>query len=305
MALTWDDFKKLDSEAWKEKAAADSKGKYEVDKLNYNVEGDFLVDAFITSESTAPSPLTRIHTKSGLYVDIAGYSEAEMNGQILKHLQSGVDSLIIATDENVELGTLLEGVYPDMIEIILLTNGEKAILEKNVAIYIEKNYPDKRDQITILVHNQFELGSDQKFSERVRAFYAHMQKLEQDETLMLELRLKKDFIAQIAELRALRTIWSQSGRPENNLVIIAVSYIGDTQDINPLIVTNYHLMSAVLGSSDIAAVVYSPDDDQVRLSLNLMHIFREESRLDFVYDPLAGAYLPEALTKQMVNFCTG
>lgn len=305
MALTWDDFKKLDSKAWKEKAAADSKGKYEVDKLNYNVEGDFLVDAFITSESSASSSLTRIHAKSGLYVDIVGYSEADINGHILKHLQSGVDSLIIASDENVELETLLKGVFPDMIEIILLAYGEKSILEKSVATYIEKNYHDKRDQIAISVHNPFVLSSDQKFSERLRSFHSHMQKLDQDETLMIKLSLKNDFIAQIAELRAMRIIWSLSGRSENKLVIIAVSYIGDNQDINPLIVTNYHMMSAVLGSSNIAAVVYSPDDDQVRLSINLMHIFREESRLDFVYDPLAGAYLPEALTKQMVSFCTG
>lgn len=305
MALTWDDFKKFDSETWKEKAAADSKGKYEVDKLNYNVEGDFLVDAFITSQSTAPAPLTRIHTKSGLYLDIAGYSETVINGYILKHLPSGVDSLIIACDDNVELETLLAGVFPDMIEIILLTHGEKSILKKSVASYIEKINPSKRDQIAILVHSQFELSADQKFSDRLSVFNSQMQKLDQDETLLLKLNLKNDFIAQISELRALRTIWSQSGRSENNLVIIAVSYIGDTQDINPLIVTNYQLMSAVLGSSNIAAIVYSLDDEQVRLSLNLMHIFREESRLDFVYDPLAGAYLPEALTEQMVRFCTG
>ena len=301
--LTWSEFLKQDAEAWKTKAAADSKSKYDVAKLHYNVEDDFIVDAFQTETIATSTHVSNTKPKSGLYINGASNPASALNTRILKHLESGVDSLVIHVDAAADLSVLLSGIYPDMVEITLLTEGDKAILKSGVQQYLVSLSPEKLSDMHIAVEKPFRLSAGHKFSERLRAFYGRMCQLDTNETLILITELKQDFIAQIAELRAIRLVWNQSGRSANDLKIISTATGEDNNGVHPMIVANYQLMSAVLGGVNIVAPIMGDDDESVRLMLNMMHIFREESRLDFVHDPLAGAYVPEALTVQMVRYC--
>ncbi len=301
--LTWSEFLKQDADAWKTKAAADSKGKYDVAKLHYNVEDDFIIDAFQTETLATSTHISNNKSKSGLY--IYGYSQptSVLNNRMLKHLESGIDSLVIDVDDSVDLSVLLTGIYPDMVEITLLKDDDRASLQTDVQEYIKTYYPENRDDVHIAVEKPFRLSAGQKHAARLRAFYEQISQLDTNETMVIITEMKQDFLAQLAELRAMRLVWNQSGRAANDLKIIATVTGEDRHDVHPMIVANYQMMSAVLGGVDIVAPMMSEEDESVRLMLNMMHIFREESRLDFVQDPLAGAYIPEALTVQMANYC--
>ena len=301
--LTWNEFAKADTQAWKEKATADSKGKFIVEDLVYNVEDDFIVDAFTTS-SFSHIPITGIHTQSGMYVDTIDKSASALNKSILQHLQSGVDSLILVVHEDADLHTLLAGIYPDALSITLITDMHIHVLENKVKNYIQEVYPDKASQIHIPVQKRLLLSQDLKFSQRLSSYCDFLNHTNVHEKLALDLTLKQDFLAQIAELRAYRILWNRSGRPSEHLRIVSSPHYGTNQDVHPMIVVNYQMMSAILGNSDVAAIPMVSDSEHVRLSLNLMHIFKEECRLGVVQDPVAGAYLPEILTEKMVEFCS-
>ena len=128
--------------------------------------------------------------------------------------------------------------------------------------------------------------------------------IDNSKKLIVTIELKKDFLAQIAELRAFRIIWANHGNAEENLIIIGIVN-GDTlisEEVHPLIVANYQMLSAYLGMSNfICGYDTTQTEELVRLSLNIQHIFSEESRLTSVADPVAGSYIVEALTAQMVN----
>ena len=77
------------------------------------------------------------------------------------------------------------------------------------------------------------------------------------------------------------------------------AYISD--QIHPLIICNYLIMSSYLGMSDFSfGVSYGDDEEAARLCLNIQHIFKEESNLGYVSDPVAGSYIIEKLTEQML-----
>lgn len=301
--LTWSEFNKQNTADWKAKAQADSKGKYDVEQLNYNIENDFIVDAFLTDIENRIDPISGIQSSSGLFADISPDDELASNKRILNQLQNGVDNLILKTRNNVNLSTLLHGIFPEMINIVLLTDEDKSPLEKEVVQYISEVYPDKKTSLCVLVQNPIVLKADQKFSARLTSFGLAMQSALIDCKMTIVVELKTDFIAQIAELRAMRYVWAQSGRSDQDLQIISVVPSVEHPEVNRMIISNYLLMSGYMGTSNIIAPTLQSDDESIRLMINMMHIFREESRLDLVSDPLAGAYLPDAITKQMVQFC--
>ena len=54
--------------------------------------------------------------------------------------------------------------------------------------------------------------------------------------------------------------------------------------------------------SNVAAVKEVTNDvELMRLSLNIQHIFTEESNFGHVIDPMSGSYIIESLAQQMVN----
>ncbi|MCZ2100933.1 MAG: methylmalonyl-CoA mutase family protein [Chitinophagales bacterium] len=301
--LTWDEFIKQDSEAWRMAAASASKGKYDVTQLNYNVENDFIIDAFQTTSTEDWAFELGFISKSGLFVRVPTKEAHLINQRILNSLQIGIDSLVLEVEADVDLSRVLAGIYPDMVDLVILTDGDQSKLKTQIQSYLDVTSTDSSKSIEIPVVTPIRLSGDQKFSERLLVFRDCVNRLHAADALILRVALKQDFLAQIAELRAMRIVWHQSGRLDENLKIIATATGKSSSDVHPMIMANYQLMSAVLGGCNIVGPEMGEDDESVRLMLNMMHIFREESRLNLVRDPLAGAYLPEALTAEMVAFC--
>ena len=315
MSVIFEEFDTQTREEWIAKANLDLKGKKDANDFLYFVEDGLQISAFQTHDSVQTNyAIDGPSTISGVII-----GDTKDDNQIArKLLENGAQALAFDLDASTNFADLFDGIYLDMITTYLVSPKDD-IDQNKLSEYISNNYSDKNIDIIIegnIISKNFKrvittLDHTTNFRDRILKFTNTFRALSDGseyQDAVLKLSLKKDFLAQIAELRAIRIIWSKILEEKNisftPLTIISTLDILDVQndEIHPLIQANYLLMSAYMGMSDIAfGLPYSTDPELARLSLNIQHIFKEESLLDRVMDPTRGSYIIESLTDQMVR----
>lgn len=125
--------------------------------------------------------------------------------------------------------------------------------------------------------------------------------------LVLELGIGRNFLLEIAKLRAARQLFAQQG---NALAIHArsVRWNKSATDVHAnLLRTTAEAMSGVLGGADAVSILPynvlkdAPSADGMRLARNIQHVLRHESHLGAVADAAAGAYFIEWLTQEVAT----
>ena len=120
--------------------------------------------------------------------------------------------------------------------------------------------------------------------------------------------INEQYFQEIAKLRAFRILWQQiMGKSPYIFAEISTSNWQKEDAYNNLIASATALMSSVFGTADSILI---PDynffkqqtDFSQRLARNQHHILREESYLDKVQDPTAGAYFIEQLTTEILKY---
>ncbi|HMU03273.1 MAG TPA: methylmalonyl-CoA mutase family protein [Saprospiraceae bacterium] len=315
MSVSFEEFNTQTREEWIAKANQDLKGKKDANEFIYFVEEGLQISPFQTNDS-APTTYTIEGPKTISGVIIGDTNEA--NQVARKFLENGAQALAFDVISGTNYENLFEGIHLDMITTHLMSSNND--LDQNkLSEYISKSYSDKN--VDIIIDGNHTSGSFKKIVtslDYTTSFRLRIQQITKTfrnladgneyQNTVIKLSLKKDFLAQIAELRAIRVIWSKVLEEKKiiftPLTIISTIDILDelNDDIHPLIQANYLLMSAYMGMSDIAfGLPCSSDSEMARLSLNIQHIFKEESLLDQVVDPTRGSYIIESLTDQMVK----
>lgn len=299
--INWNAFSKMDTDAWMEKANQDSKGKYVAEDFVYNVENDFFISPFTDFQGdNYPDTLFNTRTKSGIF--ITSMDSKTANTTAIHYLGTGVESLLFHVDTETDYSILLKDIFLEYVTIFLLPKADNHICLKHLDAYIEQNLTNNSGNIIFVEDDQKILKAEQSFRYRLTLFVQWIKNIPKGSTFTLFVEPKSDFLAQIAELRALRILWHDHNFPLHDLKIIVTSTPHQSNsDIHPLIIENYKLMSAYLGMSDLVAIRMEDDLEMTRLLLNMTYIFKEESRLNAVLDPVAGSYIIENLTAQMVE----
>ena len=298
--MNWNEFNKISTEEWKAKAEADLKNKNSTINFFYNVEGDYTIDSFIT-ETIDGNNLRFDHIPTSC-IRIREFDAKIANNLTLRYLSQGSSAILFSINEHTNFEILLDGIHLDMIQLVFEIHGDvDQTKNKWMEYFTQCKYQNTNPFFT----NPNEIISYQSyFKSRIQSFRQIAKNTPNSEMVVVTVELKKDFLAQVAELRAFRIIWSSHGHAAENLIIIGIVN-GDTlenEQVHPLIVANYQMLSAYLGMSNfICGYDTTQTEELVRLSLNIQHIFNEESRLTSVADPVAGSYIVEALTAQMVN----
>lgn len=295
--LKWDEFHKVSEEEWKSKIDLDLKGKKNAADFAYDVEGDYFVDPFITS--VAQQELFTNFAPSKSCIKIQSLDTSIANVQAKKYLNYGVSALIFTIDEATDYSVLFNEIYVELIDVFLLVAGNQSIAIANWDKYLQDN-PSAHS--IILLNNQVnKLSADLTFKNRLTSFTSFLSKHKNGQKAIIMLEMKNDFLAQVAELRAMRSIWQNNDLKSEDLLIIstlAEEAIGQSE-VNPLIVANYMMMSAYFGMANFVCGFSDQDEELARLSVNIHHIFREENLITQVQDPTNGSYIIEALTTQM------
>jgi len=118
------------------------------------------------------------------------------------------------------------------------------------------------------------------------------------------------YFVEIARLRALRILWTNSLRAlelEKPSLFVEgrFSQRDMTSDVHHnMIAAGSKALSAICGGVDrliIAPSETEPTSFHRRISRNIHHILRYESKLDTIKDPVKGSYYIESLTQQLVE----
>ncbi len=315
MSVSFEEFGTQTREEWISKANLDLKGKKDANELVYFVEEGLEISSFRTNDSISTNyTIEGPNTISGVIIGETN----EANQVARKFLENGAQALTFDVNASTDYENLFDGIHLDMITTYL-TSTNYDLDQSKLSEYISRSYTDKK--IDMIIDGSHTSGIFKKivtsidhsttFRNRIQQVTNAFRTLadgSESQNAVLKLSLKKDFLAQIAELRAIRAIWSKV-LAEKTLTFTPLTIISNldilndqNDEIHPLIQANYLLMSAYMGMSDIAfGLAYSTDPEMARLALNIQHIFKEESLLDRVVDPTRGSYIIESLTAQMVK----
>jgi hypothetical protein len=293
-------FKKVSQAEWLAKANVDLKGKTQAENLKYEVEGGISISPFLTQKDVHQRPSIKgPQTLAG--IEIIAKTDKIANQKSKEMLNYGAQVLAFRVSGDTDLDQLFDGIFLDMITVILYIDLAENIRSK-VQQYLNSKYQQTQTDVRISDEkNTFYLKEDLSFRQRIIAAGNFMDQKNDDLYMIVE--LKKDFLAQISELRALRTLIHSQNK---KVFIASVTNEDGNTDVHPLIVNNYLLMSAYLGMSDVAfGVPYGEDHELARLSLNIHNVLKEESSFNFVTDPTAGAYIIEKITTELLDISKG
>ncbi len=281
MPVSFSEFEKPSLANWIDKADLDLKGKMLADEMTYQVEPGLQVPVFLDSTPENPSFLT---ARSKVGVEIRNLQ----NDIVLHALELGAQALLLRWKDDTPIAPFFTGV---IIEIIDLTIDDRQCSSQTSSALKYFMASNGYGAVTFLSDGVNELLASDSFQDRIRTIKSRTQ-----DNILLE--LKSDFLAQIAELRAIRII--TKAQPIKILATLD-SQLAASSDRQSLIAVNYAFMAAYLGSAN--AVFGYPDggdESMSRLSLNIQHILQLESGINDVSDPLAGSYIVEKLTQALV-----
>lgn len=293
-------FKKSNQQEWIAKANADLKGKVEAENLRYSIEDGLSISPFLThNEVDQKTSIDGPKTMAGIQITFENTKEANIKAKEM--LNNAAEVLAFDVSKNTNFSELLDGIFIDMITLILYTYDEASV-RSLVSEYLSNKYANKKTNVIIVSpENTVYLGVNTSFKERINNVRNYVAKELNDYLIIVD--LKKDFLVQISELRAIRRLSDMKNR-KVFIVAMTTKDAFENTDIHPLIITNYLLMSAYLGMCDAAfGIPYDNDRELARLSLNIHNVLKEESAFNFVTDPTAGAYVIEKITQELLDSC--
>jgi len=313
--VLWDEFEKVSTSDWLKKANIDLKGNKRAEDFKYQVCDGLECSPFLTEgDVISVKPIYGTSTKSGVHILTDQPSTA--NSKAMSMLSYGAEALSFVIYDTWDLDILFDNIYLDMVSVILKVKGNIELVRNKVHDYVQKYYSGKSTNIIIISAQEkhgpgLHLKYEQTVADRLLLVKDYFKEISLDTSTsatIIVLDLKKDFLAQIAELRAIRKSIElyKTSHPEMKSDILLISQIHpdvyNSEQIHPLIISNYLIMSSYLGRSDFSfGVSFEDDEEAARLCLNIQHIFKEESSLGHVSDPVAGSYIIEKLTEQMLN----
>lgn len=218
-------------------------------------------------------------------------TDVEMNRLIHLALNQGANGLVLDLKASNDYQNVLDGVMTEYLDIIVKSDNEIALdtyKHPNVTVVINDN-----DQIVELPRN-----------EKISAFRALRDQLDNDKPLFFSISVSKDLLFEIAFLRAVRLYLQEAKFKDVKLYgRFDVEGTNELGDYN-LIEKTYKTMSIIIGGADAVISDYKGDEDS-RLTLNIQNILDLESSFKQVMDPTKGAYYIEMLTSKILERLKG
>jgi len=314
--VNFDSFEKVTEAEWRAKIDKDLKGKAVASDYKYNISEGIEVTPFTTDFESKYEINCHFPAQSKVGVRIL-LSSLNQNDELLNLLSLGAEVVAIEVDIKSDFSIILEGVFLDLIDLVLITQDDILVAKYKLGMYIQSSGQKPPKSITYtskskvdLLDNELFVDGDQSFSERLLHFHRKVINSihhKNNDDLIVKLTLKPDFYAQIAELRVMRKIFHKEVSQHGSQIGIKILTFIDSASIDkvmhPMIGANYLLLSSKFGSADMS-FGFSEDSghDLIRLSLHAQNIYNLESNLNKVTDPWAGSYTLESMTEAMLDF---
>ncbi|MBK9256023.1 MAG: hypothetical protein IPM42_11080 [Saprospiraceae bacterium] len=324
MKSDFSEFSPVDKHKWVEKIISDLKGKKDYSDLDYKIDENISLEAVqMSSEYPVEKPLNVRTPQWGTAVNIS--DDIEANKVALKFLETGLHSLRFSIIDNTDFDVLFPNILPEYVTLHLDFSACSAsglnrftdwyslnIANKKHTFIIqsneEKHLPENHLRILYQFNTQDSVST--RLSDMLQSFYVKKESLNINNVAVL-FEAGKDFLTAIAIIRAIRILWANFLKMIGKdttipiFIIVQPSVSSLTSDQNlQLIELTYIQLSAYLGTADLVyglPVSDAENKEYARLSLNIHHIFNEESKLNKVLDPAAGSYFIENATNKIAE----
>ena len=322
MTSDFSDFPPANKDIWIQKMIADLKGKSDYKDLDYLIDFNVSLEAAQTDVAfPVTEGLSFFETLSGIIIDIK--DEKIANKTALQFLNYGSDCLQFKINDSTDFDLLFINIRLDYIWLELDCSDCSHDILHTLEIYLKTNYPNV--PLKVIYKAKKEFRTDEGYYQNVGyidsskdicqniahlLLYVFTQKHTIDfNKVCLTVSISKEWLECIAILRAIRILWANLLElceldhqiPLKICTFPDVTNSHDDKDLQ-LIALSYKLMSAYIGGADImyGIKIDNPDFlENARLCVNMHHIYKYESRLNIVSDPMAGSYFIENVTQQI------
>jgi methylmalonyl-CoA mutase len=325
---------------WLEKIEVDLKGKT-IKSLDWSLFDDLLISPFAHRDDLKERREPQISHKEQndwlIAEDFWVDDVFSANKAALAGLSHGLQLVRFFVDKDFqEIAALLEGISVNFIEVhFLLKDGSSqfnpSLIEK-VSRYIKANQinkgrilvfgvdssptvdiagirglmPANQSLIKITKKNFDGVANLMLNFERLLSQLVTATKLEQEQSIWINIKIGKSYLLSIAKIRAIKILAANilsahdlesTVRPR--FLVSFKSYPQGNSQYDNLIQSGLQAMSAVIGGCD-ALIIHPVSSDNRstarRLARNQQHLLKMESSLDRCIDPSAGSYYIEKLT---------
>jgi hypothetical protein len=291
---------KFSKENWLESVNKSLKNKT-LEDLYLGKEG-LSIDPFPTDTGQQHIPLKRNQKEWIVGVECASTDPHALNGEILHYLENGAEAIRVNQVSKAEWTQILDQVHTDFIYIDI---NDQIAIGPNVLKKGALQNNELGDQIhSISISSK----SNLVIEELTEVFKKVITKIKANQTQVNQIRIETTVNSympiSISKLRAIRILWLNILKHfgvELNPVFLCVRGNAVEEDQNhALIELSTMAVNAVLGGCDLLYLNGKNFDvNQRRLSLNIQHMLKMESKMHIYEDPLAGSFSIENLTKQI------
>jgi len=268
----------------------------------YLVKEGLEINPFSSDTGQNNNPLKRNQKEWIIGVECLSTDSQNLNREILYYLENGVEAIRVNDLPNPDWNKVLHQVHTDFIYIDINEGISVADINIKKGAIIGKEQQASIHTCTISSDSTLLID---ELTEIFTAIYNELESKKIDATqIRIETTVNSYMPTSIAKLRAIRILWLNIlsyFNVELRPVFLTVRGNADSEDQNhALIELSTMAVIAVLGGCDLLYLNGKTfDDNQRRLTINIQHMLKMESKLHIYDDPLAGSFAIENLSKQI------
>ena len=314
-------FDETSEEQWFEQIIRDLKGKSVTD-VSWDFDGELAISPFAPKDDSCLPTEVGFNPTWEIAEEFDVKNAAKANIAILEALNGGCETLLLQIQDVPDWDFLFEGVDLGIIRTYVIP--EEGIMEATIQSLKDwtANRPSSSDfeimvrgaqnSIAGPAHTEASLTVTDVMVRTINQGLALLDNGYREETLECTVDLSNNYLIEIARLRALRILWSNVLRAttlDTPTLLVETRFAPIAMSDDPhknMITAATKALAAVCGGADRIVIAPSSSDADGfsrRISRNVHHLLRYESKLDTIPDPVAGSWYIEGLCREIVQNC--
>jgi hypothetical protein len=225
-------------------------------------------------------------------------SKAHSNDDLLKSLAYGAEAIFINSDEMAD--DFLDNVQLDYVHSIII--GRKAI-------NLQESYNDKYQRKLSIISSDITYDIVSSSLDSLLTFFSTLMSnvtdCESQKNIIVTIHIDNEFYKTINLLRAVRIAFSNLNQAlgiDHRLQIICTPIASQSDFNKGLIYSSMSALASIIGGADyIYLMEWNNNEEEARLSQNILHLLRQETSVSLFQDPTAGSYFFEKATNEIVE----
>lgn len=321
-------FEEVSKEEWLSKIREDLRGK-DIGEMDWDFDDDLTIRPFVHGDDIkAGSSDIGFEAHWEIAEEFTVIHEGDANKEILEALAGGCEIIMLRVKDLPDWSALLDRVNLGMIKTYVIPGIDEMTqaLISSLDDFLQtipdsiKQPSDSKAPLVHIRNDKSVIGEPAHLHldktvvvGLAKTIHEGIQLITQPydhDTVECVVEIGDAYFVEIARVRALRILWANSlaalGLDKPTLFVEGRFSNRDmTEDVHHnMISAGSKALSAISGGVDRLIIAHSdpnPTSFHRRISRNIHHILRYESKLDVIEDPVKGAYYIEQLTRQLVE----